>query len=72
MIGSSDNAVIANIIMAESLEDANILVKNSNIGNFCIEYNPDPDFNPPAIGYTWNGESFSSPVIAEESENANI
>lgn len=52
-----ENGIVINVLIAETLEDAQLVTNNS-----CIEYTLD---NQAAIGWSYNAESntFTAPVI---------
>lgn len=53
-----ENNIVVNVIVAESLEDA------ENATNLtCIEYTND---SLAGIGWTYNGSTFEQPILTEE------
>lgn len=57
-----ENNKVANIILADSLEIAEEVARQT-----CVEYT---DENPAHIGDTWDGTNFISPIIEEPNVTA--
>jgi hypothetical protein len=55
-----ENNKVINTIDAPSLE-----VAQEATGQTCIEYT---NSNPASIGYTWDGTTFTAPVVEEPTE----
>lgn len=55
-----NGSTIVNVIVADDLETANELVKNTGMGQFAKQIAKAP--GAPGIGWTWDGESFIAPV----------
>jgi hypothetical protein len=51
---------VVNVVVADDLETANELVKNTGMGEFAKQLPNIP--SAPGIGWTWDGESFTAPV----------
>jgi len=63
-----DNEFIVNtVIMSDSLEDANETIRLTNLGSFCIQYDPN-DSNAPGVGFIWDGTKFTDRFSIENIE----
>ena len=58
---SPDNVVI-NIVLADSLEDAELATNYSCVQS---DFSEDPSVLHANIGYIWDGSVFTNPVVVE-------
>ena len=63
-----DNEFIVNTVtMSDSLEDANETIRLTNLGSFCIQYDPN-DINAPGVGFIWDETKFTDRLSIENIE----
>lgn len=59
--GTMEKAAVANLIVADSLEDAEETMRLSKIGDFCIQYGPGTNLECKDTNYFWINDRFAGP-----------
>lgn len=54
---------VSNVIIADSLEDANELAVAASLGDFAVQVSKDP--GSPDVGWTWDGTQLIHPPMGE-------
>lgn len=62
-----DKFIVNTVIMSDSLEDAKETIRLTNLGSFCIQYDPN-DNNAPGVGFIWDGAKFTDRFSIENIE----
>lgn len=58
-----NGSAVVNVIIADTLEDANLLAPYS-AGTFAVEIPNEP--NSPSVGWSYDGTTFAAPVLESE------